>query len=57
MIHVAIPVWRGGKYKELQELEEGFKNVLEEADKNSLSCVMFTDVAASLFGIPKQNTA
>ncbi|KAL4468570.1 hypothetical protein ABPG74_005073 [Tetrahymena malaccensis] len=57
VFHISVPLWRGGRHREMEILQQGFTKILEEANKNSITSIIFTDIAAQLFGIPKQITA
>ncbi|EAR90553.1 macro domain protein (macronuclear) [Tetrahymena thermophila SB210] len=57
VFHISVPLWRGGRHREMEILQQGFSKILEEANKNNITSIIFTDIAAQLFGIPKQITA
>ncbi|EAR97167.1 macro domain protein (macronuclear) [Tetrahymena thermophila SB210] len=54
LAHLAVPIWRGGNYNEIEKIVNGYVNILKQCEEKGYSIVMFTDITSGRFGIPKQ---
>mmetsp|Transcript_8755 Transcript_8755/g.9857 ORF Transcript_8755/g.9857 Transcript_8755/m.9857 type:complete len:389 (+) Transcript_8755:34-1200(+) len=55
VIHVALPVWRGGAEQEMEQFVAGIKNALMEADKHGFKSIAIPAVGGNgVGGFPKE---
>ncbi|KAL4488922.1 hypothetical protein ABPG72_005709 [Tetrahymena utriculariae] len=54
LAHLAVPIWRGGNYNEIEKIVNGYVNILKQSEEKGYQIIMFTDITSGRFGIPKQ---
>ena len=57
IIHTVGPVWRGGKYREKELLEDAYRNTLWIAENRKIRSIAFPNISTGIYGFPKDLAA
>lgn len=57
VIHTVGPIWRGGRFNEIQLLFNAYWNSLKVAVANGVKTIAFPNISTGIYGYPKKEAA